>query len=233
MHQEVKVVNIVRNWLEVQENIEKACFKSGRDPKSITVVAVTKYLDVEQLKAVFEAGLEHIGENRVQDALPKWEEYRERGTWHFIGHLQTNKVKYVLGKFKYIHSLDRLSLAEEIEKRAAQQELIVPCFVQVNVSGEESKYGLAPHEVEPFIEQLASYPHIQAIGLMTMAPFVDDPEQTRPVFQRLKELQLQLQEKQFAHAPLTELSMGMSNDYQVAVEEGATYLRLGSCLFRN
>ena len=143
-------MNIVRNWLEVQENIEKACFKSGRDPKSITVVAVTKYLDVEQLKAVFEAGLEHIGENRVQDALPKWEEYRERGTWRFDSAiLQTNKVKYVLGKFKYIHSLDRLSLAEEIEKGRLNRSLSFPVLFRSMYRVRNQNMGWLPMKWNP------------------------------------------------------------------------------------
>lgn len=219
------------NWLKVREKIEQACAKSSRAPEEITVVAVTKYIGAEAMGEIFEAGLTHIGENRVQDALPKWEYWQGRGTWHFIGHLQTNKVKYVLGKFKVIHSLDRLSLAQAIDKRAARLGLIVPCFIQVNISGEVSKHGLKPEELEGFVESLASFPHIKAIGLMTMAPFVQDPEKTRPIFHRLKEWQLKLQGKKYEHAPLTELSMGMSNDYPVAVEEGATYLRLGSCLF--
>jgi hypothetical protein len=223
-------VDIHSHLIKIREKIEQACAKSGRSPHEVTVVAVTKYIGAEQMEAVFEAGLEHIGENRIQDALPKWERFGGKGIWHFIGHLQTNKVKYVLGKFQYIHSLDRLSLAKEIEKRAAPLGLHVPCFVQVNVSGERTKYGLSPDELEPFIEQLQDFPHIKAVGLMTMAPYEDDPERTRPVFHQLKALQVKLQEKKFPHAPLTELSMGMSNDYPIAVEEGATYVRLGSCL---
>lgn len=223
-------MSIKEKWLVVKERIEQACARSGRKPEEITVVAVTKYITSEEMREVFAAGLDHIGENRVQEALVKWEELGDQGTWHFIGHLQTNKVKYVLGKFQFIHSLDRLSLAHEIEKRAQRLGIQIPCFIQVNVSGEASKFGLPPEEVEAFVEQLADYPSIRPIGLMTMAPYVEDPEETRPVFHQLKTLQLRLQDRKFEHAPLTELSMGMSNDYTVAVEEGATYLRLGSCL---
>ncbi|EGL82190.1 protein of unknown function UPF0001 [Caldalkalibacillus thermarum TA2.A1] len=223
-------MSIYDRWLKVRDNIERACAKSGRRPEEITVVAVTKYMSLEQMQEVFDAGLEHVGENKAQDALKKWEQLGHRGTWHFIGHLQSNKVKYVIDKFRYIHSLDRHSLAKEIEKRASRHGLSIPCFIQVNVSGEASKHGLHPEEVESFIEDLVEFKHIIPIGLMTMAPHVEDPEQTRPVFARLKELQLRLQGKKYPHAPLTELSMGMSNDYTIAVEEGATYLRLGSCL---
>lgn len=223
-------MSIRDNWLSIREKIEQACAKSSRDPEEITVVAVTKYIGAEEMEEIFETGICHIGENRVQDGLPKWEYWQGRGTWHFIGHLQSNKVKYVLGKFKYIHSLDRLSLAQEIDKRAARLGLTVPCFIQVNISGEATKHGLKPEELEMFVESLAPLSHIKAIGLMTMAPFVEDPEEARPVFHQLKEWQLKLQGKKYEHAPLTELSMGMSNDYPVAVEEGATYLRLGSCL---
>ncbi|MDQ0339238.1 pyridoxal phosphate enzyme (YggS family) [Caldalkalibacillus uzonensis] len=223
-------MSIYDQWLKVRDNIERACARSGRSPDEITVVAVTKYMSPEQMQEVFKAGLEHIGESKAQDALEKWEQLGDKGTWHFIGHLQSNKVKYVIDKFRYIHSLDRLSLAREIERRAARHGVRMPCFIQVNVSGETSKHGLHPDEVERFVEHLAEFNHIVPIGLMTMAPYVEDPEQTRPVFSRLKELQILLQDRKYDHAPLTELSMGMSNDYPIAVEEGATYLRLGSCL---
>lgn len=224
------IMSVLSNWIKVQENIQRACQRSGRHPKDIQVVAVTKYVDVERIKETLAAGLEHIGENKAQDVRRKWEAAGQRGIWHFIGYLQSNKVKYVIDKCRYIHSLDRFSLAKEIEKRAAKLGRTVDCFVQVNVSGEESKHGLKAEEVETFVEQLAEYEHIRVIGLMTMAPHVRNAEETRPVFQRLKQLQLTLQEKKWPHAPSTECSMGMSNDYEVAIEEGATFIRLGSCL---
>jgi pyridoxal phosphate enzyme (YggS family) len=223
-------LTVLSNWRIVQENITHACKNSSRRPEEINVIAVTKYVDQQRMEEAFDSGLKHVGESKAQDATRKWELLGDRGTWHFIGHLQSNKVREIIGKFTYIHSLDRLSLAKEIEKRASYLNIVVPCFIQANVSGEDTKHGLPPEKVEEFIEQLARFPHIQAIGLMTMAPYYEDPEETRPVFRHLKEMQLRLQEKEWSHAPLTELSMGMSNDYQVAIEEGATFIRLGTTL---
>lgn len=221
----------VRNNLQrIQEQMKQSCEKANREMKDLTVIAVTKYVDLDRMKEAFEAGLEHIGESKVQDAKGKWEALNGQGIWHFIGHLQTNKVKDMIDKFAYIHSLDRISLAKEIEKRASVLGKIVDCFVQVNISGEDTKHGLSPNEVEKFILELKSYPHVRAIGLMTMAPYEEEPEKTRPIFRQLKELQLNLQRNKFDHAPLTELSMGMSNDFHIAIEEGATFVRLGSSL---
>lgn len=216
--------------MTVKKNIDLACQNSSRSPDEVKVIAVTKYVDLRRMEEALDIGLEHIGESKVQDALPKWAQLGHRGTWHFIGHLQSNKVKDVINKFTYIHSLDRLSLAKEIEKRARGIDIVVPCFIQVNVAGEETKYGLAPEKVEEFIEKLTSFSHIKIVGLMTMAPHEKNSQETRPIFKRLKEMQIQLQANAWEHAPLTELSMGMSNDYQVAIEEGATFIRLGSTL---
>jgi pyridoxal phosphate enzyme (YggS family) len=194
------------------------------------VVAVTKYVDLDQTRAVLDAGIAHIGENRVQDALPKWEVLGDRGTWHFIGHLQRNKAKYVVGRFPYIHSVDKLALAEEIDRRAKQRNVTVKCFIQVNVSGEETKFGISPQELEDFAIEMAKYSSIETVGLMTMAPLVDHPEETRPVFRELKRLQTELQKKQIPRIQVPHLSMGMSQDFEIAIEEGATFVRLGSVL---
>jgi pyridoxal phosphate enzyme (YggS family) len=196
----------------------------------VNIIAVTKYVDIEVTEQVLQQGLMHIGENRWQDARDKWERLGSIGTWHFIGHLQTNKVKDVIGKFAYIHSLDRLSLAKELEKKAAGFDVRIRCFVQVNVSGEESKYGLAPEQLFSFAEQLRSCPHIQAVGLMTMAPYESDPESTRRIFKQLRLLKDELNELAILNEKVTELSMGMSGDFEIAVEEGATWVRLGSVL---
>ncbi|WP_433946152.1 YggS family pyridoxal phosphate-dependent enzyme [Paenibacillus sp. SN-8-1] len=214
----------------VNTRIRQACERSGRQPEEINIVAVTKYVSVEATEAVLDQGLTHIGENRLQVAGPKWEKLGGRGTWHFIGHLQTNKVKDVIGKFGYIHSLDRLSLAKELEKKAAAENTFIKVFVQVNISGEETKQGLAPGEVPGFLEEIRKLPHLKVIGLMTMAPFEGDPEDTRPIFRGLRELRDQLNEKSLTDEPMEHLSMGMSNDFEVAVEEGATWLRLGTLL---
>lgn len=214
----------------VNTRIRQACKRSGRQPEEINIVAVTKYVSLEATEAVLDQGLTHIGENRLQVAGPKWEQLGGRGTWHFIGHLQTNKVKDVIGKFGYIHSLDRLSLAKELEKKAAAENTFIKVFIQVNISGEETKQGLAPDEVPGFLEEVRKLPHLKVIGLMTMAPFEGDPEDTRPIFRGLRELRDQLNDKSLTDEPMEHLSMGMSNDFEVAVEEGATWLRLGTLL---
>lgn len=220
-----------KNLKNVQTNIAEACRNRGRDPREIKLIAVTKYVDLAATRAMLDLGIEHIGENRVQDALPKHDELGDRGTWHFIGHLQTNKVKNVLGRFTYIHSLDRHSLAKEINKRAKRQDISVNCLLQVNVAGEESKFGLTPSDVAQFATEVAhNMPNINIVGLMTMAPFVDNAEEVRPVFRELRALRDQLYQLQLPRVGSLELSMGMSNDYRVAVEEGATMVRLGSVL---
>lgn len=219
------------NLKDVQKNIAEACRNQGRDPREVKLIAVTKYVDLETTRKLLDLGIEHIGENRVQDAVPKHDELGDRGTWHFIGHLQTNKVKNVLGRFSYIHSLDRHSLAKEINKRAKRQELVANCLIQVNVAGEESKFGLAPSDVVPFATEVAHHmANINIVGLMTMAPFVENPEEVRPVFRELRTLRDHLYQLDLPRVKTLELSMGMSNDYLVAVEEGATIVRLGSVL---
>jgi pyridoxal phosphate enzyme (YggS family) len=214
---------------KIEKGIADACQKSGRDSSMVKIVAVTKYVSTETTKAVLDQGIIHIGENRTEGAIEKWEALHERGVWHFIGSLQTRKVKKIVGKYEYLHSLDRISLAEEVDKRLDKGQ-IMKCFVQVNVSGEESKAGLAPENVLSFIKDLSRFDGIQVVGLMTMAPFYEDPELTRPVFKQLKQLRDSIQELHLEYAPCTELSMGMSNDYLVAVEEGATFIRVGSAL---
>ncbi|WP_413380025.1 YggS family pyridoxal phosphate-dependent enzyme [Alkalihalobacillus sp. 1P02AB] len=209
--------------------IEDICHSVGRDPKRINVIAVTKYVSEETTQKALEAGVQHIGENRAEGGVEKWEALGNQGIWHFIGSLQSKKVKKVIDKFDYFHSLDRISLAEELDKRAKPGQ-VIRCFVQVNVSNEESKSGLSKEEVLPFIESLEKFPAIEVVGLMTMAPFYEAPELTRPVFRGLRELQELVAAKQFTHAPCLELSMGMSNDYRVAIEEGATFIRVGTAL---
>lgn len=194
------------------------------------MIAVTKYVSLEKTASVLRHGLLHIGENRWQDAEAKWNALGDQGTWHFLGHLQTNKVKNVIGKFAYIHSLDRLSLAQELDKKAAAADLNIRCFIQVNVSGEESKYGLEPEQLIPFVKALHSMPRLQVVGLMTMAPLTNEAEQTRPVFRGLRTLRDELNKLSITEQPIPHLSMGMSGDFEVAVEEGATWIRLGSIL---
>lgn len=215
---------------EIRARIGAACERSGRNPEDITIIAVTKYTTLEVAEEVLAAGLTHIGENRWQDVKPKWEAIGGRAVWHFIGSLQTNKVRDVIGKFEYIHSVDRLSLAEELEKKAAQRGETVKVFLQVNVSGEESKHGLEPDKLEEFALRLRDMPNLRVAGLMTMAPYDADPESARPVFAGLRRLRDDLNAKGHLPYEVKELSMGMSGDFEVAVEEGATFIRLGTVL---
>ncbi|WP_270577233.1 YggS family pyridoxal phosphate-dependent enzyme [Caldibacillus thermoamylovorans] len=219
--------SVESNLQIITEKIAKACEKVGRDPEEVTIIAVTKYVTIERAQEALKAGIIHLGENRDQELLKKYEVLGNQPIWHFIGTLQTRKVKKIIDKVDYIHSLDRLSLAEEIHKRANRK---IPCFVQVNVSGEESKHGLPPGEVLPFIQQLAMYSNIEIVGLMTMAPYIKDEQILRNCFRSLKQLQDEIQNLKLPYAPCTELSMGMSNDYEIAVEEGATFVRIGTSL---
>lgn len=215
---------------EVEARVAAASQRAGRDDKEIKVIAVTKYVSLETTRSVLDEGYLHIGENRWQDVKPKWEALHDRGTWHFIGHLQTNKVKDVIGKFAYIHSLDRMSLAKELDKQAAALGIKVNCLLQVNISGEESKYGLDPQHFFEFASEVSKLPNIHVTGLMTMAPYEMEAEATRPVFRGLRELRDRLNDQPIFPYEIKELSMGMSGDFEVAIEEGATWIRLGTVL---
>ncbi|WP_216830858.1 YggS family pyridoxal phosphate-dependent enzyme [Alkalihalobacterium elongatum] len=222
-------MTVKENLQKIQEEIAAACQRSGRNLNDVKIIAVTKYVTVERTQQALDAGVFHIGENRVEGLLEKTNSINADPVLHFIGSLQSKKVKKVIDHIDYLHSLDRLSLAEEIQKRWSSQEPL-KCFVQVNVSGEESKSGLDPNQIISFIHDLSLFPAIQVVGLMTMAPFVENSEETRPVFKQLRLLQQEVQALSLEHAPCTELSMGMSNDYIIAVEEGATFIRIGSSL---
>jgi PLP dependent protein len=212
---------------QVRQQIEESCRKAGRNPEEVTVIAVTKYVSTDRAVEALEAGITNLGENRDEGLLEKWQVLADKPVWHFIGTLQSRKVKNIIDKVEYIHSLDRLSLAEEINKRAGH---VTNCLIQVNVSGEESKHGVAPDKVIDFIESLRYYQNIRVAGLMTMAPLTDDEELLRNCFRGLKKLRDQIQSLQYEFAPCTELSMGMSNDFAIAIEEGATMVRIGTAL---
>lgn len=222
-----------QSLMEVNERIQAACKRSNRDPKEINIVAVTKYVSLQTTEKALNEGIIHVGESKVQDALPKMEKLGHQGIWHFIGHLQTNKVKDVIGRFPYIHSLDRESLANEIEKRGEQKGVVTQCFLQVNVSGEESKYGLNPNQVLEFVRKTSKMRYIKLCGLMTMAPYEMIPEDTRPVFRQLRLIRDEINRMEIPNVYIEHLSMGMSNDFEVAIEEGATFIRLGSILVGN
>ncbi|SER04333.1 hypothetical protein SAMN04487944_10123 [Gracilibacillus ureilyticus] len=218
-------MKVADNLAAIQKNIQQACQNSNRGEQEITLIGVTKYVTIERAKEAVEAGIVHLGENRIEGLLNKKAEIGSEATWHFIGSLQSRKVKEIIEEVDFIHSLDRKSLAKEINKRAGS---VINCFVQVNVSGEESKHGLKPNEVIPFIEDLSKFEMIRIVGLMTMAPFVENEEILRNTFGQLRELRDEIEGKGWKHAPCHYLSMGMSNDYRIAIEEGATHIRIGS-----
>jgi PLP dependent protein len=223
-------VNVAQNLAAIQQQITASCEAIGRDPHAVKIIAVTKYVSVETAEKAYEAGVMHIGENRDEGLVEKWNYFGDKIIWHFIGSLQTRKVKSIIDKVDYIHSIDRLSLAEEIQKRASKR---IKCFIQVNVSNEESKHGISPNELHSFIHSMAVFPLIEIVGLMTMAPFTDNKELIRNCFKKLKMLQEEVQALSLPYAPCHELSMGMSNDYDIAVEEGATFIRIGTSLVGN
>src|SRR5690625_5181353 len=213
---------------KVIKNIQQACKKANRNYDKITIIGVTKYVTIEQAEQLVESGIINIGENRTEEMLHKYETIKEKANWHFIGTLQSRKVKDIIQQITMSHSLDRLSVARQINNRS---ERVIDCFVQVNVSGEETKHGLSPEEVIPFIEDVKQYERVNIVGLMTMAPHIEDEEELRSVFRKLGHLRDDVKAKQFSHAPCQFLSMGMSNDYHIAIEEGATHIRIGSKLF--
>ncbi|MDF2608297.1 MAG: hypothetical protein K0S34_2497 [Bacillales bacterium] len=207
--------------------IDETCKQVGRDPKSIELIAVTKYVSINRAQEAISAGIKHIGENRSEGIKAKKEAISSNVSWHFIGSLQTRKVKEIINHVDYIHSLDRVTLAEEIQKRASS---CIKCFVQVNTSGEKTKQGLEKDDVEEFLNSIQQFDRIQVIGLMTMAPYTNDEKIIRNCFKDLKLLRDQIIKKNYINAPCTFLSMGMSNDYKIAIEEGATHIRIGSSL---
>ncbi|MDQ0198514.1 YggS family pyridoxal phosphate-dependent enzyme [Neobacillus ginsengisoli] len=213
---------------DIKKQINEASLKANRNPDKVKVIAVTKYVSTERASEALEAGIDNLGENRDEGLLEKWKVLGDKPKWHFIGTLQTRKVKNIIDKVEYIHSLDRLSLADEINKRSLGKK--VKCLVQVNVSQEESKHGLTAEEAIGFIKQLGSFENISVEGLMTMAPFTNDEEILRSCFRQLRKLRDQVQALNLVFAPCSELSMGMSNDFSIAIEEGATMVRIGTAL---
>ncbi len=215
-------------WKDIQSRIDQACSRSGRDPRGVTVLAVTKNTDNDGIYEAESLGITEMGENRMQQARQRLRAFPHI-RWHFIGPLQTNKVRYCRD-FVLIHSLDRWKLAQSLQSRAEKWDKTVHVLIQVNPAGEPQKHGLDIREAPEFIEQVVGqYPLLKVDGLMAMAPFVDDPQEVRPLFREVAKLQNRLQSKGYA---LPVLSMGMTNDYEVAVEEGATLVRIGSALFR-
>ena len=219
------------NLTSVKNQIQTACERSGRDRKDVTLIAVSKTKPVETLEEAYNLGVRVFGENKVQELADKYEVLPKDIHWHMIGHLQRNKVKYIIDKVDLIHSVDSVRLAETIEKEAAKHNLTANILIEVNVAKEESKFGIMPEELDEFIEKIAGFSHIQVKGLMTIAPFVEDPEENRPIFARLRKLSVDITAKNVDNITMSILSMGMTNDYQVAIEEGATMVRVGTGIF--
>lgn len=221
---------ILSNYNEVKENIEKACQNVNRE-NDVTIVAVTKTFSEELIKKCIDLNILDVGENRPQEMRDKYEIHGDQVNWHMIGHLQRNKVKYIIDKVSLIHSLDSVRLAKELNKRAKKNDLIVDCLVQINVVNEDAKFGILKKEVESFLEEIKDLDHIKIVGLMNMAPFYDDSENARSDFRQMKILFNKLKKHKNEHYEMKYLSMGMTNDYIVAVEEGSNMVRIGSAIF--
>ena len=222
---------VAENLEQVRKNIDEACRMAGRDPKEVTLIAVSKTKPVSMLKEAYDAGARCFGENKVQEIMDKHPQLPEDIQWHMIGHLQRNKVKYIVDKVSMIHSVDSLRLAQTIEQEAAKHNVCVPVLLEVNVAQEESKFGLKMDEVLPLIETIADFPHIKVQGLMTIAPYVENAEDNRDFFRQLKKLSVDIEAKNINNVSMSVLSMGMTGDYQVAVQEGATMVRVGTGIF--
>ncbi|MGP1448389.1 YggS family pyridoxal phosphate-dependent enzyme [Filifactor alocis] len=224
-------MDVKDNLKSVQASIEQAR-QNSCEKQEVTLVAVTKTIDVGPMKEVLKEGVACFGENKVQEILSKYEKFPDTVKWHLIGTLQSNKVKYIIDKVEMIHSLDRISLAKEIDRRAKEIGVVMKCLIQVNISQEESKHGLDKAEALKFIEEVAqNFSHIQVLGLMGMAPFVEDAEEARPYFRQLKGLFEEAKNLNLGTGQMKYLSMGMTNDYTVAIEEGSNMVRVGTGIF--
>ena len=219
------------NLDHVEEEIRKACERSGRSREEVTLIAVSKTKPVSMLEEAYGLGVREFGENKVQELVEKYDALPEDIEWHMIGHLQRNKIKYIIGKAALIHSVDSLRLAEAIDKEAAKQNTAARILIEVNVAREESKFGLMPEAVPEFVDKVSEFAHLKVEGLMTIAPFVENPEENRPIFAYLRKLSVDIAKKNAHNTNMSVLSMGMTNDYQVAVEEGATMVRVGTGIF--
>lgn len=222
---------IKENIKEVLNDIKIAEDKSSRNSGSAKLIAVSKTKPVSMLQEAYDAGMRDFGENKVQELVDKYEQLPKDIKWHLIGHLQTNKVKYVVDKAYLIHSVDSIKLAKEISKEAQKKNICVNVLIEVNVAEEESKFGVSVDDAEGLIREIATLPGIKICGLMTVAPFVSDSEENRPIFRKLKQLFVDIKAKNIDNVSMEIMSMGMSGDYIVAVEEGATYVRVGTKIF--
>lgn len=222
---------VTENYKYIKKQVEATAIQCGRNPEDITLIAVSKTKPLSDIEELIQIGVKDFGENKVQELCDKYENVSKPVRFHQIGHLQTNKVKYIVDKAYLIHSVDSLKLAKELQKMAAKKQVTVQILIEVNVAREDSKYGLYTEEVIPFLEEISAYPNIHVNGLMTIAPFVENPEENRKYFRTLKQLSLDIISKNIDNIDMNVLSMGMTNDYKVAIEEGATMVRVGTAIF--
>lgn len=223
--------DIQRNLHRIQREIGQACQRAGRAEGEVTLIAVSKTKPIELLREAYDGGTREFGENRVQELLSKIPLMPSDVRWHLIGHLQTNKVRQVIGKTCLIHSVDSLKLTGEIEKESKRQDVVTDILLEVNVAREESKFGFLLEEVEEALKTIGGFPHVRVRGLMTVAPFVEDAEKNRAVFRKLYDFYVDMKTKNIDNGSMTILSMGMTGDFGVAVEEGATMVRVGTGIF--
>ncbi len=225
-------MSIAQNLNTVRQNVQAACGKSGRDANNVKIVAVTKMRTIEQINELVGLGVTDLGENRVQELVEKYDHIRGNVNWHLIGTLQKNKVKYIADKVVMIHSVESLSLAKEIDRQCAKLNKVMDVLVQVNVSGEQTKSGIKPEEAFEFVEQISAFSHICVRGLMTMAPLNAQKDEISGIFAQLYKLSVDISSKKYDNISMDYLSMGMSNDYELAVQQGANIVRIGSALFK-
>lgn len=222
---------ILNNIKEVKENIKAACERSGRNPEEVTLIAVSKTKPFTAIEEALPSGVLDFGENKVQELCEKYDILPKNIRWHMIGHLQRNKVKYLPGKVALIHSVDSFRLAEQIEKEFAKADLIANVLIEVNMAEEESKFGITAQQTEALVREISQLPHIRIQGLMTIAPFTENPETNRVFFRNMKKIAVDIKGKNIDNVSMNVLSMGMTGDYQVAIEEGATMIRVGTGIF--
>lgn len=224
-------INIAENLKAVEERIRAACARAGRDRSEVLLICVTKTKPVSLLEEAYRAGERAFGENRVQEIVDKFPSLPGDINWHMIGHLQKNKVKYLMDRAVMIHSVDSVDLARVISREAVKAGRVMPVLIEVNVAGEETKFGVSPAETEDLIREIADLPGIRIRGLMTIAPYTEDPEKSRPFFRQLRELSVDIKNKSIDNVSMDHLSMGMTGDYEIAIEEGATMIRVGTGIF--
>ncbi|MDD4524510.1 MAG: YggS family pyridoxal phosphate-dependent enzyme [Lachnospiraceae bacterium] len=222
---------ITENLKSIEERIQQACDRSGRKRSDVKLICVTKTKPIPMLQEAYDDGQRDFGENKVQEIQNKLPQLPDDINWHMIGHLQRNKVKFLIGNVKMIHSVDNGALAETISRLSCEHGIVTPVLIEVNVAGEDSKFGVHPADTESLIRAIAPLPGIRVKGLMTIAPYTDDPETNRPYFRALRELSIDIDKKNIDNIEICELSMGMTGDFEVAVEEGATFIRVGTGIF--